>query len=231
MGALVAIAALIFVAATLRMLLVTPPERLAAFLRRAGPISLIVGGAGLTLIGRGAIGVPLLGLGVAAYQRQRSKGPPDTGNAPQSSKVRSDRLEMNLDHETGELDGTVLSGPFEGRSLSGLTQSELVSLRAELGRDLESLRLLEAYLDRRIPGWRVDAQTEAGDGLGGAPGSGAMTEQQAYEILGLEPGATLAEVREAHRRLLKRVHPDHGGTDFLAARINEAKAFLVERHR
>lgn len=231
MGALVAIAALIFVAATLRMLLVTPPERLAAFLRRAGPISLIVGGAGLTLIGRGAIGVPLLGLGVAAYQRQRSKGSPDTGNAPQSSKVRSDGLEMNLDHETGELDGTVLSGPFEGRSLSGLTQSELVSLRAELGRDLESLRLLEAYLDRRIPGWRVDPQTEAGDGLGGAPGSGAMTEQQAYEILGLEPGATLAEVREAHRRLLKRVHPDHGGTDFLAARINEAKAFLVERHR
>lgn len=231
MGALVAIAALIFVAATVRMLLVTPPAKLAAFLRRSVPVSLIVAGAGFTLVGRGAIGVPLLGLGFAAYRRLRSQSPPDAGSAPQSSKVRSDGLEMNLDHETGELDGTVLAGRFEGRTLSGLTQSELVSLRSELARDLESLRLLEAYLDRRIPGWRVDAQTEAGDGLGGAPGSGAMTEQEAYEILGLEPGATLAEVREAHRRLLKRVHPDHGGTDFLAARINEAKAFLVERHR
>lgn len=233
MMAIGVIVALVFVIATLRFVLVTPPERLATYLRTAGPIVLMVGGGGLTLAGRGAIGIPLFGLGLAVWRRRRPVGPIGQAGSPSQSQsqVRSRFLAMNLDHDTGELDGDVISGRFEGRALASLADADLRALHAEIGSDRESLRLLEAYLDRRLPGWRDDAQAREGDGLGSAPGSGSMTEEQAYEILGLEPGATAAEIGEAHRRLMKRVHPDHGGSHFLAARINEAKAVLIARHR
>lgn len=231
MGLLVALVALVFLAASLRMVMVTSPARLATFLRRAVPVSMIAGGGVLTLIGRGAIGIPLVGLGLAAYQRAKRREPPVAMDEEAVSTVRSEWLDMVLDHSSGSLDGTVVRGSFARRSLKGLSGAELQVLRDELASDADSLRLLEAYLDRRVPGWRTNTQSQARDGLGGAPRTGPMTEQEAHQILGLQPGATLAEIRDAHRRLMKRVHPDHGGTDFLAARINEAKAFLIERHR
>ena len=231
MAAIVAIAGIVFVVAILRIVMVTPPEKLAAFLRRAGPIGIIAAGAGFTLLSRGAIGLPLAAFGFAAYRRLRLSGPPEREEAGSASNVRSRWLEMTLDHDTGDLDGLVLAGACEGRVLSSLDDDTLKALRLEMAGEADSLRLLEAYLDRRLPGWRTDFEAQPGDGLGGAPRAGPMTEQEAHQILGLEPGATLAEIREAHRRLMKRVHPDHGGTDFLAARINEAKAFLIERHR
>lgn len=231
MGLLIAFAALVFLAATLRIVMVTPPRRLAAFLRQAGPVALIAGGAILTLLGRGAIGIPVFGLGLAGLRRARTRQPVETDGGPDVSTVRSLWLDMTLDHDTGDLDGSVLRGERAGRRLSDLDEAALMALRDDVSGDPDSLRLLEAYLDRRVAGWRADAKAQARDGLGGAPGSGPMTEQEAHEILGLQPGASVAEVREAHRRLMKRVHPDHGGTDFLAARINEAKAFLIERHR
>ncbi len=220
--------------ATLRLALSIPPEKAAKALRIAAPTALIAAGGIATLLGRGALGMPLLGFGLAWLGRARATNRSRAAEAGLESRssVRSSSLEMTLDHHTGEMDGRVLSGTFHGALLSELDDAALKALRSEVAADADAdgLRLLEAYLDRRAPGWRADAKADAGDGLGGAPGACPMSEQEAYEVLGLEPGATLADIREAHRRLMKRVHPDHGGTHRLAARVNEAKAVLVDRH-
>ena len=104
-----------------------------------------------------------------------------------------------------------------------------VLMRECLAQDPEGTRLLEAYLDRRSPGWREDAQRNGDTGQRGAPGAGAMTQQEAYDILGLQPGAGEEAVREAHRALMKRIHPDAGGTSGLAARVNQAKDVLLKQ--
>jgi DnaJ-domain-containing protein 1 len=111
-----------------------------------------------------------------------------------------------------------------------MTEAELQDLRHDLASDAESLQLLETYLDGRFPAWRTHAEPDIGGRQAGAPASGAMTEKEAYQILGLEPGAGTADIRKAHRRLMQRLHPDLGGSSFLAARINEAKDLLLSLH-
>ncbi|MGU3359152.1 J domain-containing protein [Methylobacterium sp. M6A4_1b] len=125
-------------------------------------------------------------------------------------------------------EGIALVGPYAGQPLSVIPLPALVAL---FGRDAETTRRLEAYLDRRHPGWRVDAQGDPDPGPRRAAYPGAMTEQEAYEILGLERGASLEQVRAAHRTLMKRLHPDQGGTAEEAARVNAARDRLNNRHR
>ncbi|MGE3147393.1 MAG: DnaJ domain-containing protein [Pseudorhodoplanes sp.] len=204
-------------------------QRLANGLRLAGPVVLAIIGVALLLLGRAGIGGMLLSGALAwfgATQRRRR-----VIAAPgRRSTVRTAALEMELDHETGALEGLVLAGRQEGRTLGTLVQAELVELYAELYSDSESRQLLETYLDGRFPGWREDLKADAGGGQGVAPGAGAMTKEEAYKVLGLEFGATAADVRKAHRRLMQRLHPDIGGSSFLAARINEAKDVLLSDH-
>jgi hypothetical protein len=137
---------------------------------------------------------------------------------------------MTLDHDTGAMDGDVLAGRHEGRRLSDLTLAELLEVAGDVRQDPESLRLLEGYLDRVHPGWRDDVEADVGARHGAPAGAGGMSAQEAYEILGLQPGASDAEIRQAHRRLMKQVHPDRGGSAALAARINEAKDTLLDKH-
>ncbi len=145
---------------------------------------------------------------------------PKTG---QKSEIRTKYLAMELDHDSGQMDGVVLDGSMTGQKLAGMSQDALRELLTEVAADADSANLLRAYLDRTHPEWESETEYRS------PPQSDSeLSVTQAYEILGLTQGATREEVKSAHRRLMQKVHPDHGGSDYLAARINAAKAVLFE---
>jgi hypothetical protein len=142
-----------------------------------------------------------------------------------SSRVTTDHLEMELDHDTGTLTGRVLKGVFKDRDIESLSPEELAALWQDCRfRDPQSAQIIEAYLDRTHPSWREDV-ARGERAMRGR--DGRMTAEEAYEILGLAPGASEEEIRRAHRELMLRLHPDRGGSTYLAAQINEAKAVLL----
>ena len=146
----------------------------------------------------------------------------------QTSRVRSQFLDMTLDHDSGELSGQIVAGPYAGRSLDEFDLAQLTAMMS--GFDAESVALLESYLDRRFPAWRQNAQGDAAGGQSRATPSGKMTDEEAYQILGLQPGASRDDIGRAHRALMKKLHPDQGGSTYLAARVNEAKDTLLRTH-
>jgi hypothetical protein len=179
--------------------------------------ALPLGLAGLSLLG-------WLPFGPAGLFQRSQKSP------GQASRVRSAFLEMELDHDTGAMRGHILAGRYEGADLDVLDVPTLTGFLPAI--DEESRALLMAYLDRREPSWRDHVQGGAAAGAGGSPlGSAKMTEEEAYQILGLQPGASGDEIGRAHRSLMKKLHPDQGGSTYLAARVNEAKDVLLRRHR
>ena len=134
---------------------------------------------------------------------------------------------MALDHDSGEMQGTVVRGRFEGRSLDSMSFDELIQLLAECqASDEQSVNLLETYLDREQgPDWRD--HSAAGGAQSGATANAPMTRDEAHEILGLKAGASPEDVKEAHHRLMLKMHPDQGGTTYLASKINQAKDLLL----
>ena len=145
--------------------------------------------------------------------------------APDASEVATAELRMTLDHDSGEMDGEVLAGTFQGRRLSALVERELQALRASL-REQDSIRLLDSYLERRFG----EPAGDAANGEDAPPqADGPMTAAQAREVLGVGTDAGEREVVDAHRRLMQKLHPDRGGTSFLAAQLNEAKRVLLGR--
>ncbi|MGJ4944660.1 DnaJ domain-containing protein [Bradyrhizobium sp. HKCCYLS1011] len=145
-----------------------------------------------------------------------------------SSRVRSQFIEMMLDHDSGQLAGRFVAGPHAGRSLDDFDLPQLAAIIPTL--DVDSVALLEGYLDRRFPAWRQHAERDTAAGQGRAASSGKMTDEEAYQILGLQPGAGRDEIGRAHRALMKKLHPDQGGSTYLAARVNEAKDTLLRTH-
>ncbi len=160
----------------------------------------------------------------------RAGGEAATG---QTSDVDTRFLRMTLDHDTGEMSGEVKEGTFAGRRIETLAVDELVELlRACWTEDQQSAQVLEAYLNRVHPDWRERAQTGAGGegaGAGGGPAGrgGAMSRAEALDVLGLEEGAGEAEIKDAHHRLIAGLHPDHGGSTYLAAKITQARDVLL----
>src|SRR5436305_1455258 len=159
---------------------------------------------------------------------------PHPGGGPgtqtgQTTRVATEWVDMELDHDTGDMHGRVLKGSFNGQSLQQLSDADALRFYAEAGAaDSETARLLEAYLDRRLgPDWRAKTDAKASTSHQRPRSSSAMTREEAYRVLGLSPGADEDEIRSAHRRLILNLHPDRGGTDYLAAKINEAKDVLL----
>ncbi|WP_294541796.1 DnaJ domain-containing protein [uncultured Rhodoblastus sp.] len=237
---LIGLLALVLCVYGLRMLGRASPAQVAAGMRNSGGAMALA--AALLLLLRGRLGLAA-GLGGLSFYffagekfswRKFADLYAERQKARQMSRVRTGLLEMTLDLVTGDIDGEVLAGPFAGLSLSAMPREDCDRLYRDcLGRDGESARLLEAYFDRRFAGWRAAGEGDA-DARGrtrrGGFGSGDMSEQEAYETLGLRAGASAQEIIRAHRRLMKERHPDHGGTTDDAARINQAKDRLLRRH-
>jgi hypothetical protein len=212
------------------------PKRSALLVRKLGGYAALLFAAFLLI--RGEIGpavtVGVLGLGLLGWVALWPAGlfGPRLQTAGQVSRVRTAFFEMELEHGSGRMSGRILAGPHQGAALDALDVTTLTGLLGAV--DAGSRDLLAAYLDRRQPGWREYAQGDAAAGRGGgrasAP-SGKMTEEEAYQILGLQPGANAQDVSRAHRSLIKKLHPDQGGSTYLAARVNEAKDVLLRRHR
>ena len=149
---------------------------------------------------------------------------------PRSSEVETDLIRMRLDHGSGAMSGIVRRGVFAGRRLDELTRSELLGLWRQCRvEDEPGSNLLEAYLDHLMPDWRAEAQRtgSARSGKTDARPADAMTRAEAYEVLGLSWGAGEADIREAHRRLMLKLHPDQGGSTYLAAKLNRAREVLL----
>ena len=231
--------ALVLVFMTLKAYAKAPPALLARLVRYGGGFVALFLGGFLLLRGRLDVGLALGGFGawllrgVLAPAGTRPAGAGGAG----VSRVRSAMIEMELDHATGAMSGVILAGTDEGKTLASLSRSALFDLYDLcLDEDPEGARLLEAYLDRRFPGWRAagDAHHNARSGQSGEAGgrrAAAMSEDEAYEILGLKKGAGAAEIARAHRDLMKKFHPDLGGATDLAARVNEAKDVLLRRRQ
>jgi DnaJ domain len=210
------------------------PRTLIPVVRTAGGIGALAAAGFLATRGLFGFALPLglAGLGLLGWLPfgpagvfQRSQKSPG-----QASQVRSAFIEMELDHDTGAMRGRILVGQHEGTELNTLDVATLTGFLPTI--DEESRALLMAYLDRREPSWRdhVDGGAAAGSGSS-SWSSGKMTEQEAYQILGLQPGASADDIGRAHRTLMKKLHPDQGGSTYLAARVNEAKDVLLRRHR
>ena len=196
----------------------------------------------LLVSGRAMVLAALVPAGIWAFrlfQRYKSAQGPSAGP---SSEVRTRFLQMSLDHDSGALDGRVLDGRHAGELLSQLDLAALGELLQDYRiADPQSASVLEAYLDRTRPEWRGEdeaagAESEAAGGgqagdrrRHGPQPAGAMSRAEALEILGLEEGAGAEAIRAAHHRLMQKLHPDHGGSNYLAAKLNEAKDLLL-RH-
>ena len=233
------VVAVVLIYSLLQMFRAANPVVLARLVKIGGGVIALAVAAFTGLKGELAVAIPLgiFGAGLLGWSPFGPSGFSNIGgmfggrtsrSAGQASRVRSRFLDMSLDHDSGALSGQIVEGPNAGQSLDAFDLPELTAMIA--GFDAESVALLESYLDRRFPAWRENAQGEMAGGQRRATASGKMTDEEAYQILGLQPGAGRDDIGRAHRALMKKLHPDQGGSTYLAARVNEAKDTLLRTH-
>ena len=233
------VVAVILLYSLLQMFRAANPVVLARAIKIGGGVVALAVAAFTGIKGELAVAVPLgiFGAGLLGWSPFGASGFSNIGglfggsstkrSAGQASRVRSQFLDM-LDHDSGELSGQIVAGPHAGHDLGEFDLPQLTAMIS--GFDAESVALFESYLDRRFPAWRQDAQGDAAGGQGRAASGGKMTDEEAYQILGLQPGASRDEIGRAHRALMKKLHPDQGGSTYLAARVNQAKDTLLRTH-
>ena len=152
----------------------------------------------------------------------------------QKSHISTYYLKMELDHDSGEMSGEVIAGKYSGSNLSELNLNQLIELMNECVRDDSQSRIvLENYMDRYHSEWR----NRAGDSFkeksshtnSNSPwSSDAMSLDEARKILDIAPKASKADIEKAYRKAMKKAHPDNGGSDWMAAKVNQAKDTLVD---
>jgi DnaJ domain len=206
----------------------TPVQARGFSKKMAGGALIAVSGV-LALTGRMQFAAPLfaVGLGLVGYSSQFPNGFPwGRKSEGQKSRVATSILSMELDHDTGAMSGKVLLGSFKGENLAEMTDQSLQSLYDFCAASPDqSLSLLQAWLDRSRPAWR---ETWQGERKTQSSGTATMSRDEAFAVLGLKPDATQDDIKNAHRRLMKEFHPDRGGSDYLAAKINQAKDLLAQ---
>ncbi len=195
-----------------------------AFTGRLHPIFAVLGAVLPFLFRLG--GMIMQGAQFAALLKALNISMPGRGpsSAPSKSEISSRFIHMVLFHDSGMMEGTVLDGQFKGASLSSLSQDQLTALLKEVSEDADSYNLLTAYLDREHGEWAGGSSHDTPD----PNQTSEMSEAQALDILGLEPGAGPEDVKDAHRRMMQKVHPDRGGSTYLATKINAAKDYLIK---
>ncbi len=196
------------------------PKKLARAVKLAAACGLGLAALFFAFTGRFGLAAPL---GLAALWLLRNK--PLFGSRPspgQKSAVETEWLVAELDHDTGDMDAIVKQGQFEGKHLSDLSREQLADLLIELKEDQESVALLESYIDRNFNEDFSDHTTDQSN-----KDTGIFSRRDALDILELDDSASAEDIRAAHRRLMKKYHPDHGGSAYMAAKLNEAKEFLL----
>jgi len=152
------------------------------------------------------------------------------GDSGPQSAVTTAYLDMTLDHDTGAMDGTVRDGRYAGARLADLSLADLCELWREVQADPQSAAVLQAYLDRvHGESWRTRAGDESARGEDS--GTGAMSAAEARAILEVPPDADSETIRAAYRRLMQKLHPDHGGSTYFATKLNEARRVLLGEDR
>lgn len=158
------------------------------------------------------------------WQMFRNRKTQSIPNSSDSSKLRTRFLAMELNHQTGDMVGEVLSGRFIGRKLEDLDATQVAQLFSECIEDADSRQVLQAYIERMHPDWEGNDLSR--EGAQRDEGNVEMSRGVALEILGLPGDATYDEIVFAHRSLMRKMHPDKGGSDYLAKKINRAKEVL-----
>jgi hypothetical protein len=233
------IVAVVLLYSLLQMFRAANPVVLARAIKIGGGVIALAVAAFTGLRGELAVAIPLgiFGAGLLGWSPFGPGGLSNIGglfgggaqlSSGLATRGRSQFREMSLDHDSGELSGQIVDGANAGRSLGVFDLPQLIAMIPAF--DAESVALLESYLDRRFPAWRQNAQGDAAGGQRRAAPSGKMTDEEAYQILGLQPGAGRDDISRAHRALMKKLHPDQGGSTYLAARVNEAKDILLRTH-